>query len=221
MIASLVPASIAGMILHQAESNADWPGDYAALFPAMNRQWRAEWGREAPFYFGQRANFNGTPTDRAANQWAWLRDAQARTLALPRTGMTVIIDIGTPDNTHPKNTQDVGRRLALLARRNLLDENVSATGPLFAGVRREGAALRVKFDAAEGLYAGGRAPSRLQGCGRGPRIPTGGDEHRRHDGGGAGVAGVGAGSGPLSMAQRAGCALEKPRRSPGPTLSQR
>lgn len=154
MIAPLVPTSVAGVIWYQAESNADWPEDYARLFPAMVRQWRAEWERELPFYFVQIANFNGTPTDRAPNQWPWLREAQAQALELPRTGMAVTIDIGTADNIHPKNKQDVGRRLALLARRDLLNENIPATGPVFAALRRDGAALRVEFTAAEGLNAG-------------------------------------------------------------------
>ncbi len=157
MIAPLVPAAITGVIWYQAESNADWPEDYGVLFPAMIRQWRAEWGRELPFYFVQIANFRGTPTDRTPNQWPWLRDAQARALALPRTGMAVIIDIGTPENIHPKNKQDVGQRLALLARRDLLDSRITATGPVFAGAQREGTALRVTFTAADGLNAGGEA----------------------------------------------------------------
>lgn len=158
MIAPLVPYAMGGAIWYQGESNADYPEEYTALFTAMIRQWRAEWGRELPFYFVQIANFNGNATDRAPGQWAWLREAQARTLALPATGMVVTIDIGTPGNIHPKNKQDVGRRLALLARRDVLRESVEVSGPTFVRAARAGAALRLEFDHAAGLNSGGEAP---------------------------------------------------------------
>ena len=39
--------------------------------------------------------------------WAELREAQAMTLSLPRTGMAVAIDIGEGEDIHPKNKKDV------------------------------------------------------------------------------------------------------------------
>ena len=50
--------------------------------------------------------------------WAALRQAQADALALPKTGMATAIDIGNPTDIHPKNKQEVGRRLALLSLKN-------------------------------------------------------------------------------------------------------
>ena len=44
-----------------------------------------------------------------------LREAQRLTLSLKNTGMAVTMDIGNPDNIHPKNKLDVGKRLALWA----------------------------------------------------------------------------------------------------------
>lgn len=151
MIAPLVPYALAGAIWYQAESNADYPEDYAGLFTTMITQWRTAWGRELPFYFVQIANFNGTAADRSPGQWAWLREAQSRALVLPRTGMAVIIDIGTPDNIHPKNKQEVGRRLALLARHDLLGENIGHAGPTAVSAVREGITMRVRFSHADGL----------------------------------------------------------------------
>ncbi len=158
MVAPLVPYALAGAIWYQAESNADYPAEYTALFDAMIRQWRHEWCRDFPFYFVQIANFDGTATDRAPGEWAWLRDAQARALALPNTGMAVTIDIGTPGNIHPKNKQDVGRRLALIGRHELLGEKIEFSGPIVLSVVREGAKLRVNFSHATGLTAGDERP---------------------------------------------------------------
>ena len=158
MIAPLAPYALDGAIWYQAESNADHPAEYTALFEAMIRQWRQEWGRELPFYFVQIANFAGTAIDRAPGEWAWLRDAQTRALALPGTGMAVTIDIGTPGNIHPKNKQDVGRRLALIGRHELLGEKIEFSGPAMVSVTREGAKLRVNFSHATGLTAGGESP---------------------------------------------------------------
>ena len=45
-------------------------------------------------------------------------------LAEPRTGMAITIDIGDPKDVHPANKIDVGRRLALLARREAYGEIV-------------------------------------------------------------------------------------------------
>jgi sialate O-acetylesterase len=156
MIAPLVPYALGGALWYQGESNADYPEEYTALFSAMIRQWRGEWGREFPFYFVQIANFNGNAADRAPNQWAWLRDAQAQTLALPATGMAVTIDIGTPGDIHPKNKQDVGRRLALIARHELSEEKIEFSGPRLVRSTREGAGLRLNFLHAAGLNSGGQ-----------------------------------------------------------------
>ena len=158
MIAPLVPYALSGAIWYQAESNADYPAEYGRLFSAMIQQWRAEWGRALPFYFVQIANFNGNANDRTPGQWAWLREGQQQALALPQTGMAVTIDIGTPGNIHPKNKQDVGRRLALIARHQLLGEKIEFSGPVFKAATRSGASLRLAFDHAEGLTGSGAQP---------------------------------------------------------------
>ena len=112
MIHPLIPYGLRGAIWYQSESNASRPEEYAVLFPAMIRDWQNEWGQgDFPFLFVQLANYN-VDWDPTGRIWAFLREAQSRTLQLPKTGMAVTIDIGEPDDIHPRNKIDVGKRLA-------------------------------------------------------------------------------------------------------------
>lgn len=154
MIAPLTGFAIRGAIWYQGEAN-DGPERaplYARLFQTMIRDWRSAWGEgDFPFLFVQIANFNIA----AENLWPDVRDAQRRALALKNTGMAVTIDIGNPDDIHPKNKQDVGLRLALAARAIAFGENVEWSGPLYRQMTQEEHALRVWFDHAGGLVARG------------------------------------------------------------------
>ncbi len=150
MIAPLVPYALRGVIWYQGETNAPRHTEYASLFTGMIQQWRSDFGQPLPFYFVQLANFE----NREGNEgdgWAYLREAQARALKLPATGMAVTIDVGDPKNIHPTNKQEVGRRLALHARKQLYGEKIETDGPVFTGAKREGTALRVTFSHASGL----------------------------------------------------------------------
>jgi len=147
MIAPLIPCGLRGFIWYQGESNVGQHDSYQARFTALIRDWRGRWGQgQLPFYFVQIANFeqNGL--------WPYLREAQTRTLAEPATGMAVTIDIGDPSDIHPRNKQEVGRRLALLARAGTFREtDLVATGPTLAHVETDGAAARVRWQSAHGL----------------------------------------------------------------------
>lgn len=148
MISPVLPFAIRGAIWYQGEGNAGRAHQYRSLFPAMIENWRAAWGQGAfPFIFVQLANFMERKTEPGESAWAELREAQAMTLALPNTGMAVTIDIGEAKDIHPKNKQDVGRRLWYAAERVAYkNRGAEETGPLFASAAfREGEA-RVRFD---------------------------------------------------------------------------
>ncbi len=145
MIAPLTRFPIRGAIWYQGESNAsrERASLYAHLFGTMIQDWRSAWGQgDFPFLFVQLANFKAAPDAR----WPELRDAQRQTLALANTGMAVTIDIGTTNDIHPKNKQDVGKRLALAARAITYGEKIEYSGPIFRQAIPEGNSMRLWFD---------------------------------------------------------------------------
>jgi len=144
MIAPLTPYAIAGAIWYQGESNASFGYQYRKVFSTMIQQWRNSWGEgDFPFLFVQLASFSvgGQPPD----TWPILRESQEKTLALPKTGMAVAIDIGEPHDIHPKNKQEVGRRLALAAEGIAYGRKIEYRGPTFKSLRVDKGTLRLQF----------------------------------------------------------------------------
>src|SRR5690606_12529278 len=145
MIAPLQPLPLRGVIWYQGESNAgsvEQALRYREQFPAMIRQWRAQWNApQLPFLWVQLASWHSGGDQGDTSPWAVLRESQTATLSLPATAEAVAIDIGDVADIHPTNKQDVGKRLALAARRVAYGERVVDSGPAFAGATfDEGAA---------------------------------------------------------------------------------
>jgi sialate O-acetylesterase len=143
MIAPLTSYAIAGTIWYQGEANARYAYQYRKLFATMIQDWRRAWGEpDAAFLFVQLASYGlvTPPSD-----WAVLRESQAKTLALPNTGMAVAADIGDSQNIHPKNKQEVGRRLALAAEAVTYGRKVEYSGPVFESLHTEKGTLRLQF----------------------------------------------------------------------------
>ncbi len=161
MIAPLIPYGIKGAIWYQGESNASRAVEYRTLFPTLIQDWRARFGQgDFPFYWVQLANFQGVQKDpiEPGNGWAMLREAQSRTLSLPRTGTALAIDLAikeNPGNIHPTNKQDVGHRLALLALNRDYGQKVVDSGPVFSSMSAQGNTARLSFQNADGLKASG------------------------------------------------------------------
>ena len=155
MIYPLIPYAFRGVIWYQGESNAGRAYQYRDLFPLMIRDWRKNWDRDFPFYFVQLASFMKRETEPQESGWAELREAQLQTLRLKNTGMAVAIDIGDAEDIHPKNKQEVGKRLAYIAEANTYDLSVVFSGPIYESYTIENNAIRIKFKYAEnGLKTG-------------------------------------------------------------------
>jgi sialate O-acetylesterase len=147
MIAPLIPYAIRGAIWYQGESNIPHAYQYRTLFPAMIRNWRTDWGQgDFPFGFVQLAPFRyGGANDPA--WWAELCEAQTMTLqSVPHTGMAVTVDIGDVKDIHPKNKQDVGKRLALWALAKVYGKDLVYSGLLYKSMAVEGGKIRVQFE---------------------------------------------------------------------------
>jgi sialate O-acetylesterase len=156
MIAPIAPFGIRGAIWYQGESNRGRADQYARLLPAMIADWRRTWGEgEFPFYYVQIAPYHYGDQH---NETALLREAQLKILATPNTGMAVTMDIGNPADIHPANKQDVGRRLALWALSRTYERpGIECSGPLFAGMTRDGNSVRIAFSHATGLNSRGES----------------------------------------------------------------
>ena len=148
LIHPLVPYAMRGVIWYQGEANAPDAWDYRKLFPNMIRDWRDQWAQgDFPFLFVQLANHQARRTQASDSQWAELREAQLVSLKVPHTAMAVTIDIGEAADVHPKNKQDVGRRLAAPALAHTYGRtNVVASGPMYKSSAIEGKQIRLAFD---------------------------------------------------------------------------
>lgn len=144
MIHPLVPFAIRGALWYQGESNNGEGMLYYEKMKALVGGWRSVWNDpEMPFYFVQLAPFRygGDPT-RLAGIW----EAQEAALSLPHTGMAVTTDIGNITDIHPRNKQEVGRRLGLWALAKTYDRPVKVySGPLYRSKSIDGNKIRLRF----------------------------------------------------------------------------
>ncbi|MFY8229844.1 MAG: sialate O-acetylesterase [Opitutales bacterium] len=155
-VAPLVPYTLKGMLWYQGEANSSDTRAplYVHQLSALVTDWRARWGEELPFAWVQLPNFS-----RPGEGWPLMRESMLKTLSLPKTGMAVTIDIGEAKDIHPKNKQEVGRRLSLWALGNVYGRKVAAaSGPLPAGHEIKGAEVVVTLTHAEGLKTRDGAP---------------------------------------------------------------
>lgn len=100
--------------------------------------------------------YNYLPSE---STWALFREAQAKSLSLPNTGMAVAIDLGEWNDIHPDRKKEVGDRLALAAEKVAYKENIVYSGPVYQSSAVEGNKIIVTFNTtASGLATSDGAP---------------------------------------------------------------
>ena len=158
--ARLAPFALRGVLWYQGESNSLEPRrvrQHESLFPLLVRDWRAAWGRDLPFLFCQLSSIRTNAYQSAG--WPEFRDQQRRFLAtVPGTGMAVTSDHGLPDDVHPREKREIGRRLALIARARVFVEPVEFSGPQPLAATARGPEVTVAFSHAAGLHASDGGP---------------------------------------------------------------
>jgi len=141
---------------YQGENNSSRFKQYAELQSLLIDDWRVRWGfGYLPFLYVQLANYKSRSSiPKTTDDWASFRDAQTTTLVKSQnTGMACTIDIGDETDIHPKNKQDVGKRLYILAKAKAYGSTENYSGPLFKLAKIEGNNIRISFDFSKnGLY---------------------------------------------------------------------
>lgn len=148
MIKPIIPFAIKGVIWYQGETNTSAAYQYRETFPVMIENWRRLWGRDFPFYIVQLANFHKKQSSAdEPSSWAELREAQAMTASCVKDAhYCVTLDIGDAEDIHPKNKQEVGRRLALLAEKYSYGQSdLCAASPEMCSYFLEGSSVRINF----------------------------------------------------------------------------
>jgi sialate O-acetylesterase len=147
---------IRGAIWYQGESNASRAYQYRDLFPLMIKSWRDEWQQgDFPFYWVQLADFQAEKSEPGDSSWAELREAQTLTMKrLPHTGEAVIIDLGEGRDIHPRNKQDVAKRLVRWALANEYGvSDIAYKSPSYKSMEKQGNKVILSFDnVGQGLY---------------------------------------------------------------------
>ncbi|MBX7258290.1 MAG: 9-O-acetylesterase [Candidatus Hydrogenedentes bacterium] len=164
MVAPLVPYANRGFIWYQGESNRGEGMLYRDKMEALIKGWRAVWNDDKlACYYVQLAPFNYGNSPQALPE-IW--EAQSAALGIPGTGMAVINDIANVSDIHPRNKNDVGKRLALLALNKTYGKGVKCEGPTFDRFKVEGNEMRVYFKHARSLKTrDGAAPTWFALCG--------------------------------------------------------
>ncbi|MBP5770841.1 MAG: 9-O-acetylesterase [Bacteroidaceae bacterium] len=162
MVAPFLNMPIRGFLWYQGCSNVGRAVQYESLFQSLILDWQERFNRQAevspypkptptqnqrqrffarqdskalPFYFVQIANYLQRLDLQPQSEWAAIREAQRKALQLDGVGMAVNIDIGMANDIHPKNKQEVGRRLALLALNRTYGQEVNCAAPDFYQMR--------------------------------------------------------------------------------------
>jgi sialate O-acetylesterase len=145
MVNPAVNYQVKGAIWYQGEANVGRAEQYAKIFPLMIQNWRDAWGiKDLPFYFVQIAPWIYSNLD--STESVLLREAQAGTLQMAKTGMVVTLDIATVMNIHPPFKKEVGERLADLALSNDYGLKVLCNGPVYKSMLRDGSNIKIQFD---------------------------------------------------------------------------
>lgn len=133
-ILPLAPYAMRGVIWYQGEANSYTihANLYGVQLATMIKDWRSRWGYDFAFVTVQLPEGGAPQTEPVQTHGRVLvREGELNSLKLPNTGLAVTIGTGDEKSNHPKNKQEVGRRLAQWALATVYGrKDVAASGPL-------------------------------------------------------------------------------------------
>ncbi len=150
MINPLTKFAVKGAIWYQGCSNMGDGALYKDKMKALAASWRKEFNMpNMPLYFVQLAPFNYGNPHRLPILW---EAQQSFADEDPNAAMAVTNDIGNFRDIHPRNKQDVGKRLSLLALKYTYGKkDIVADSPFFDSFKVEGNKAVVTFRNAKAL----------------------------------------------------------------------
>lgn len=159
MFHPLKDVPVKGVIWYQGCANVGRDAQYAELIPNLVKSWRETRNQpDMPFYFMQLAGYLQPKDIQPESEWAALREAQTAACSLAGVKYATAIDIGNPDDIHPKNKQEAARRFALIALNDAYGhKDVKAFAPMVVEVRNQGDETLIKFN--EGVTVDGVIPA--------------------------------------------------------------
>jgi len=167
MVTPMGPYGLKGAAWYQGESDAGSRLAYAPKLRALIAQWRADFGKDLPVLVVQLPNFGPKTMPPVDSEWASLREAQRRAVAGDRhAALVVTIDLGEPDNLHPRGKRPVGTRMARAMDHIAYGAKLSASGPEPVAARRDGKNIQISFAGLDGeLQAKGKDAGPFELCG--------------------------------------------------------
>ena len=146
IISPVLKFPLKGVIWYQGESNDLNADEYEKLFASMIQDWRKKYQKNnnssLPFLFVQLPVFGALSDNNEKHHWAVIREAQAKTLSLPLTGMAAALELGEWNDIHPINKKDIGCRLFLAADKLLFGAENNSPGPLLREIKSEKLGVR-------------------------------------------------------------------------------
>ena len=165
MIAPLGPISLKGIAWYQGEADVGVTR-YDQRLSALIASWRTRFqDPQLPFLIVALAGFGKPSSAPSASGWAQVIDEQRRVASSDRrAALVVATDLGEPDDIHPANKQEVGRRLALAARSLAYGERNIRTGPRPLRASRVSGGYEIIFSEPLRTLSGHR-PTGIELCG--------------------------------------------------------
>lgn len=164
MIHPMRKYGISGFVWYQGEANAGTAANtaqYGFTLPLFVEEYRERFGQgDLPFLGVQLPSYNST-------YWPWFREAQASLESLNNGHVAVTIDTGLSGNIHPGDKEPIGERLALLARKYALGEDIEADSPKYESMSIDGNQVTIDFSHTDRLLTNDRqAPAGFEIAGQ-------------------------------------------------------